>query len=265
MIQTSSTPLTSDCWGITAPEVTKPRSTYARVRPSRSSAKSVNERWRSIESAEEVNDFVVASSELGGEGHLADLLQLDSGLRLGEVAGLSWQDVWWGRDANDATRCIRVHETRPRGRGRYDSTKGGLERRVHLSRRLRSTLRARWMELSQPEEGRIVQASDQSNYRKRHFARVCRNAKIGHRRPKDLRDTFASQLLTAGVSLGYISRQLGHADASVTARYYARWIEHEVYRVPIQLRSGEVPADLLARLEGEGTPAVSGFEIARIH
>jgi integrase len=29
---------------------------------------------------------------------------------------------------------------------------------------------------------------------------------------KDLRDTFASQLLTSGVPLGYISHQLGHAD-----------------------------------------------------
>jgi integrase len=39
---------------------------------------------------------------------------------------------------------------------------------------------------------------------------------------KDLRDTFASQLLTSGVSLGYVSKQLGHADVAVTARHYAR-------------------------------------------
>jgi integrase len=41
---------------------------------------------------------------------------------------------------------------------------------------------------------------------------------------KDLRDTFASQLLTAGVNLAYVSGQLGHADVSVTARHYARFI-----------------------------------------
>jgi hypothetical protein len=71
---------------------------------------------------------------------------------------------------------------------------------------------------------------------------------IGHRRMKDLRDTFASQLLTAGVQLGYVSQQLGHADVAVTARHYARWAGGDIYREPLRLEPGEVPADLLARL-----------------
>ena len=50
------------------------------------------------------------------------------------------------------------------------------------------------------------------------------------------------------MQLGYVSHQLGHADVSVTARHYARWIEGDHYREPMVLRSGEVPADLLARL-----------------
>jgi hypothetical protein len=65
---------------------------------------------------------------------------------------------------------------------------------------------------------------------------------------KDLRDTFASQLLTSGVSLGYVSRQLGHADVAVTAKHYARWAGGDLYREPMVLEHGEVPADLLARL-----------------
>jgi hypothetical protein len=50
------------------------------------------------------------------------------------------------------------------------------------------------------------------------------------------------------VQLGYISVQLGHADVSVTARHYARWIERDRYRAPMVLEPGELPADLLARL-----------------
>jgi len=65
---------------------------------------------------------------------------------------------------------------------------------------------------------------------------------------KDLRDTFASQLLTSGVSLGYVSKQLGHADVAVTARHYARWAGGDSYRAPMVVEAGEVPADLLARL-----------------
>jgi len=86
------------------------------------------------------------------------------------------------------------------------------------------------------------------NFRAREWRRICGRAGIGHRAPKDLRDTFASQLLTAGVQLGYVSQQLGHSDVSVTARHYARWAGGDEYRAPLTIESGEVPADLLARL-----------------
>ena len=69
-------------------------------------------------------------------------------------------------------------------------------------------------------------------------------------------DTYASQLLTCGVSLGYVSRQLGHADLGTTARHYAKWVEGDGYRVPMRLRDGEVPADLLARIGEEPSAAV---------
>ena len=101
---------------------------------------------------------------------------------------------------------------------------------------------------AQPESGAVVGAIDRADYRKRHFARVCKKAGLGPRRPKDLRDTFASQLLTAGVQLGYVSLQLGHADMAVTAKHYGRWAGTE-YRAPVALREGELPCDLMARLE----------------
>lgn len=47
------------------------------------------------------------------------------------------------------------------------------------------------------------------NWRRRGWRRIWERAEIGDRDPKDLRDTYASQLLTAGVSLGYVSAQLG--------------------------------------------------------
>lgn len=67
-------------------------------------------------------------------------------------------------------------------------------------------------------------------------------------RIKDLRDTFASQLLTAYVQPGYVSQQLGHAGVAIAARHYAHWAGGDAYRAPIVLEPGEVPADLLARL-----------------
>jgi hypothetical protein len=41
---------------------------------------------------------------------------------------------------------------------------------------------------------------------------------------------------------------LATACPQVTARHYARWVGEE-YREPLMLRDGEVPSDLLARLE----------------
>ena len=112
-------------------------------------------------------------------------------------------------------------------------------------------------ESGRPEEGPIAPL-DHRNYRKHHFRRICDEASVSQaakadgtmrrRTPKDLRDTLASQLLTTGVQLGYVSSQLGHSDVSVTARHYARWAGGDAYGTPLEVREDEVPADLLARL-----------------
>ena len=40
-----------------------------------------------------------------------------------------------------------------------------------------------------------------------------------------------------------------HSDMKLTERHYAKWIpDGDEYRAPMELREGEVPADLLARL-----------------
>jgi len=109
---------------------------------------------------------------------------------------------------------------------------------------------------------------DHGNYRNRHFRKLCKTTGIGSaikadgttrpRSPKDLRDTFASQLLTAGVQLGYVSRQLGHSDVSVTARHYARWAGGDGYRSPLTVGEHEVPADLRVM---RTDPGVGGFSL----
>jgi hypothetical protein len=61
--------------------------------------------------------------------------------------------------------------------------------------------------------------------------------------------TSVTQLLAAGVFREYLQHQLGHGDAQMTA-HYARWRSPH-YCEPLNLKPGEVPADLLARV-GEG-------------
>jgi len=209
-----------------------------------------------IEKAEEVDAFVTHSRQVGGVAHIVDLLCLDAGLRLGEATALRWEDCSFGRNANDTARSLRIRASRSRGI-HLGKTKSGRERTVAMSRRLRSALLAFQLEQGRPEDGPIAPV-DHGNYRKRHFRKLCEAAEIAlvakadgssrPRTPKDLRDTFASQLLTAGVQLGYVSRQLGHSGVSVTARHYARWAGGDAYRSPLEVREDEVPADLLSRL-----------------
>ncbi len=104
---------------------------------------------------------------------------------------------------------------------------------------------------------RVLTGFAPQNCAARHFSKVCEAASPDGFTLKDLRDTFESQLLTAGVSLGYVSRQLGHADLATTARHYARYLDED-YRQPLAVEPGEVPADLLAKLI-EVTPHATPF------
>jgi integrase len=183
------------------------------------------------------------------------LLCLDSGLRLGEALGLRWECVAFGTDANDRGRHLHLdgESNRPRG-GAPSAPKSGRTRDVHLSRRLRTALLDLQESRLRPRPSRtVIVGVDPHNWRRRAWRRIWERAGIGRRNPKDLRDTFASQLLTAGVQLGYLSQQLGHADVAVTAEHYARWCGGSEYLPPVPLLPGEVPADLLARLSS--TPA----------
>ena len=72
-----------------------------------------------------------------------------------------------------------------------------------------------------------------------------------------LRDTFATQLLSNGVALTYVSAALGHSTVSVTSQHYVKWCGTESYREPVRLAEGETPADLIAKLGEKVTPEVT--------
>jgi integrase len=220
-----------------------------------------------VEDTREICHLVEAAEAEGIMAEVLVLLPLDAGQRLGEAPGLRWGSVVWGQGENDPRRTLVIDRTRPRG-GAPDSPKSGRARRVALSGRLREALvrlhAERWgpapdalvlTNVEAAEDGPILRPVEPGNFRNREWRRILKAAKVGHRALKDLRDTYAPQLLTAGVQLGYVSAQLGHADVAVTAKHYARWAGGETYRKPMALAPGEVPADFLARLpEPESNP-----------
>ena len=56
--------------------------------------------------------------------------------------------------------------------------------------------------------------------------------------------------ISLSASSAPVSEQLGHANAAVTAQHYARWAGGKAYRRPLEVQPGEIPADLIARIEG---------------
>jgi len=86
------------------------------------------------------------------------------------------------------------------------------------------------------------------------FAKLVRHAKLPHIRLHDLRHTFASTSLLAGVDLKTISASLGHSTISVTADLYAH--VHETLQVEHAARIESVMGRALASAVGSEVVAV---------
>jgi integrase len=152
---------------------------------------------RPIEHPAEIAKLVEAARGEGLETHVLMMLLLDAGLRVGEALGLRWRAVTWGDDDQDRRRALLIDTSRPRG-GEAEAPKSGRARKVQLSRRLRGALFALYRQRERPAGDAFVLRRPVATFRNVVWPRILRAADIGHRRPKDLRDTFASQLLSAG-------------------------------------------------------------------
>jgi integrase/recombinase XerD len=60
---------------------------------------------------------------------------------------------------------------------------------------------------------------------RRQLSRVFRSAKITNGHPHRFRDTFAVELLLAGVPIEHVSILLGHSSIRITERHYAPWVK----------------------------------------
>ena len=175
----------------------------------------------------EAEHVVAVAAEYFPDWHPWLLTGLRTGLRAGELLGLQWGDVdWRGRFLQITRSIVRGTETTP---------KNHQQRRVDLSPQLRAVLRrwraqqsATWLGHGSSRPAWIFPSStgtrlDESNVRKA-FNRILDRAEFHRRGPHQMRHTFASLLLQAGVPITYVSRQLGHRDSAITLRVYAHWL-----------------------------------------
>lgn len=148
-----------------------------------------------------------------------------TGLRLGETLALKIGDL----NLDNAT--IRLERAiTPRGRIEPCKTGAAGEFQViDMPMGLATELRARVKDLP-ASEWLFPGGSRGRPYHHRHgvrdaFLAVLAAAKLPpHFTPHCLRHTYATQLLIAGESVYYVSRQLRHSDIRMTVRTYGSWL-----------------------------------------
>lgn len=93
----------------------------------------------------------------------------------------------------------------------------------------------------------------------RTLRRIFRRAGLQGGHAHRFRDTFAVELLLAGVPLERVSILLGHQDVRVTQRHYSPWVLARQEQLEADVRR-TWNVDLVALAETKGTPEVHGKE-----
>jgi integrase len=191
----------------------------------------------------EVNLFIQNCHEHFSEYYPFFLCAFRTGMRLGELLGLQWADVDWNGRFILVRRSIN-------NRGKINPTKTGRSRRVDMSNQLFEALRA-LLTLRKKEGlklglGEAVEwvfhrsAKPMEQYFiSRVFKRCLRASGLREIRLHDIRHSYASLLLSDGISPVYVKDQLGHASIRLTVDTYGHLIPNSnhgvVNRLDMQL------------------------------
>ena len=150
----------------------------------------------------------------GKRDHAVIALMLATGIRRSEVTSINIDDY----DARTGALTIQ-------------SGKGNKQRSVHLNTKSRQVVR-QWLmargikpgSLFNPiaKTGAIMNKALSSQTVYDIIKQRSEQAKIEHVRPHDLRRTFVTQLLDAGVDINTTRQLVGHSDIQTTARYDCR-------------------------------------------
>jgi integrase len=127
---------------------------------------------------------------------------LNTGMRRGEVMGLTWERV-------DFARGVLL----------LDHTKSGRRREVPMNSAVYDALSS--IDGGPKDEGPVFRKRGGATWGsiRTGFERACRDAKVHDFRFHDLRHTFASWLVMAGRNLKEVQELLGHRSFAMTLRY----------------------------------------------
>lgn len=165
--------------------------------------------WYSIEERE---IFLSTCLQYRPEWHCFFVVAFHTGARMGELAGLKWDDIQF------ATRVIRICRTRDRD-GIEGPPKGRRSRNVPMNTVVFETLKAH-RHLDGPYVFHTIHGTKLDiNGGLRVFQWVCRKAGLRVLRRHDIRHSFASNIVAKTGNIVAVQDILGHADLTTTRRY----------------------------------------------
>jgi integrase len=140
------------------------------------------------------------------------LMALKTGLRFGELKGLSWADINW------SNASLTVRQSWSMAKKGLDTPKSNHERTVPLTDEVRNMLarrRRRAQFVFVDDRGQSFSPTRLN----RELRKACDAAGIRPITCHTLRHTFASHLAAAGASMKAIQELLGHSHLRITMRY----------------------------------------------
>jgi integrase len=146
-----------------------------------------------------------------------------SGMRPSEMIALSWGDV----DLTDKTLTVRS----ARVRGIDKTTKTSAVRTVRLPVRAYEAIK-RQRAVSGMVDRVFIHPVSRTAFADTQppsdaWKRICKLAGVRARDARQTRHTYATLMLQAGAKPAFVSRQMGHANAQMFFKTYAKWLDSD--------------------------------------
>ncbi len=169
--------------------------------------------------SKEVRFFLSAAKQANDFYYEMYVVDINTGMRLGEIAGLQKKKV----DFESGTITISQALKRIANRYKLDKTKTGDTRIISMNKTVRDILSRRCRGLK--DDDYIFTQADRSNIDLAHFSfnifgKTQKKYKVKKiLRFHDLRHTFASNFMMNGGALYSLQKLLGHVDHETTMQY----------------------------------------------
>ena len=173
----------------------------------------------------EEREAIIALAEKRHPGHVSNMVEFWfwTGMRTSEVLGLSWQDV----DLKRKSATIKGGLVRGK---MTEKTKTSTARTVILNSRAWSAIQ-RQQALTRIANGLVFLDPrtgepwpKEQPFRQNFWIHLLKGAGIRYRRAYQMRHTYATAMLMAGMTPAFCARQLGHS-VEIFLRTYSRWID----------------------------------------